>query len=48
MLTKDSVVQLIKHPLKIIKYQDSGYIVYRVIKSPKKKLKWGKKLNKST
>lgn len=48
MLTKDTIVQVIKHPLKVIKYEDSGFIIYRVIKSPKKKVKWGQKLNKST
>lgn len=41
MLTQNSIVQVIKHPLKVIKYEDSGFIVYRVIKSQNKKATWG-------
>ena len=32
MLTKDTIITIVKSPMKVFKYEEDGFVIYRILK----------------
>ena len=46
MLTKDTMITIVKSPMKVFKYEEDGFVIYKTVKekNTKKYNIWGSKL----